>query len=62
MLRALNRMLYGPLPLAPVPAERWPAAIPVVVALILLVLGGVAWPPGVAAALELIVSLVAPRG
>jgi hydrogenase-4 component F len=61
LLRAAHGMVFG---LASAPARPeaggWPAAAPIVVALGLLVLTGVAWPPGLAAALERIAALVAP--
>ncbi|HUG38065.1 MAG TPA: proton-conducting transporter membrane subunit [Candidatus Limnocylindrales bacterium] len=59
MLRALHGMLYGSAPLIPAaPASRWYATLPLVAALAVLVLAGVAWPPGLAAALGLAASLV----
>jgi len=52
MLRALHRMAYEPgAPPTPREAPSWAGAAPVAVGLGLLLLTGVAWPPGLAAAL-----------
>jgi hydrogenase-4 component F len=52
LLRAAHAMLFGPPPgVAPRPA--WLGAVPMAAALAALVLTGLAWPPGLAAALEL---------
>jgi hydrogenase-4 component F len=50
MLGALHRMAYGP-DAAPLEAPTWRGAAPIVVGLGLLLLTGVAWPPGLGAAL-----------
>jgi hydrogenase-4 component F len=50
MLGALHRMAYGP-DAAPIEALTWRGAAPIVVGLGLLLLTGVAWPPGLGAAL-----------
>ncbi len=59
LLRATNAMLYGAPARTP---ERetggWRAVVPVAVALGLLVLTGLAWPPGLAGALERIAAIV----
>jgi len=59
LLRATNAMLYGAPTGMPEPeTEGWPALAPVAVALALLLLTGLAWPPGLAAALERIAAIV----
>jgi hydrogenase-4 component F len=60
LLRATHRMLYGPAPARALETAHWPSALPLGAALLLLVLTGLAWPPGLAAALERIASLLAP--
>jgi hydrogenase-4 component F len=52
LLRAAHAMLFGPSP-GVAPSGRWLTAVPLAVALAALVLTGLAWPPGLAAALEL---------
>jgi hydrogenase-4 component F len=61
LLRIAHRMAYGG-PDAPVAREprAWLAALLLGGALVLLLLTGVAWPPGLAAALDRIAALVAP--
>ena len=61
MLRAGHRMLYGAPTIEP-PDERhgWAAPLPVLVALGLLVVSGIAWPPGLADTLTRIALVVAP--
>jgi hydrogenase-4 component F len=61
LLRIAHRMAYGGSdpPIAREP-RAWVAALPLGGALALLLLTGVAWPPGLAAALERIAALVAP--
>ncbi|HEU5321674.1 MAG TPA: hydrogenase 4 subunit F, partial [Methylomirabilota bacterium] len=59
LLRALHRMLYGAGPDL-VESARWRPATGFAVMLLLLLATGLAWPPGLAAALEGIASLVAP--
>jgi hypothetical protein len=58
LLRAVQRMLYGEAAGCGTEA-RWPAA-PIVAALILLLLTGLAWPPGLARALAAIAGVIAP--
>jgi hydrogenase-4 component F len=59
LLRALGGMLHGPAP-ALAPGARGPGAL-VALALGLLVLTGLAWPPGLAGALERIAAVVGAR-
>jgi len=61
LLRATNAMLYGA-PAGTLPREPWGAwpAVPVTVALLLLLLTGLAWPPGLGDALGRIATIVAP--
>ena len=61
LLRGVHAILYGP----PVrePAEEafgWRSALPVAAPLALLVLTGLAWPPGLADVLARIVAIVVP--
>ena len=59
LLRATQAMCYGVPEREPAPeAAGWPATLPVGVALALLVLTGLAWPPGLAAALDRIAAIV----
>ena len=61
LLRSTQSMLYGA-PTGPAPREApgaWPA-VPVTLALGLLVLTGLAWPPGLGDALERLAAIVAP--
>jgi hydrogenase-4 component F len=58
LLRAVQRMLYSDAAGRGTEA-RWPAA-PIVAALILLLLTGLAWPPGLARALAAIAGVIAP--
>lgn len=61
LLRALGAMLGGrsPSTAEPVAGTWWPA-LPIVVALAVLVVSGVAWPPGLAAALAAVAAVVRP--
>jgi hydrogenase-4 component F len=60
LLRATHTMLYGAPAAAPGSVAGDPGAVaPVALALALLVLTGLAWPPGLAAALERIAAIVA---
>jgi hydrogenase-4 component F len=61
LLRGVHAMLYGPAACQPA-AERfdWRSALPLAAALILLLSTGLAWPPGLGAALERIVAVVTP--
>jgi hydrogenase-4 component F len=59
LLRALHLMLYGDAPVPrPVEAMRWSPAIPFAAALLLLLVTGLAWPPGLAAVLDRIALVV----
>ena len=60
LLRTTQTMLHGVPARPPVHASlgAWPA-VPVLVALLLLVLTGLAWPPGLALALDRIAAVVA---
>ena len=61
LLRAAQGMLFGPAPGTDAPSlGGWIAVAPMAAALLLLVLTGVAWPPGLAAALELATRVVLP--
>jgi len=61
LLRIAHRMAYGPSETARArESGGWATALPIGAALALLLLTGVAWPPGLAAALERIAALVAP--
>jgi len=61
LLRAAHRMAYGaPAASTAVRREAWQASLPIVAALALLVATGVAWPPGLAAALGHAVAALAP--
>src|SRR5262245_53007616 len=55
LLRAAHRMLYGPAPAPALETAHWSSALPLAAALLLLLLSGLAWPPGLATALERIV-------
>jgi formate hydrogenlyase subunit 3/multisubunit Na+/H+ antiporter MnhD subunit len=47
MLRALHRMAYAPGgPARPLEPVTWQGVAPIAVALVLLLLTGLAWPPG----------------
>ena len=59
LLRAAHGMLYGTAPdVVAGPAHHWLPAVPMAVALTLLVLTGLAWPPGLALALDLAARVV----
>jgi hydrogenase-4 component F len=61
LLRAAHAMLHGTAVPAPEPpAAGWAGAAAVAVALALLIVTGVAWPPGLALALDRIAAVVAP--
>ncbi len=61
LLRLAHGMAYGPPEASGVrESGGWAAALPIGAALVLLLLTGVAWPPGLAAALEQIAALVGP--
>ena len=53
LLRAAHAMLFGPPPGTDAPSAGWIGALPMAAALLALVLTGVAWPPGLAIALDL---------
>jgi hypothetical protein len=59
LLRTAHTMLYGT---APAVADRpgWLRSLPIGFALLLLAITGVAWPPGLAAALHHIARLLGP--
>ena len=59
LLRAMHRMLDGDAPAAVHETSTWASIAPVAVALAVLVLTGIAWPGGFAAALDGIVAVVA---
>jgi hydrogenase-4 component F len=61
VLRTTHRMLYGaPAPAGVREASGWRGAWPVAVALGLLVVTGLVWPPGLAAALAHVARILAP--
>jgi hydrogenase-4 component F len=60
LLRATHAMLFGQAPQLDPTASHWSTAMPIAAALAALVLTGVAWPPGLAATLELAARVVAP--
>jgi len=58
LLRTLHRMLDGDAPSAVRESSTWASMAPVGIALVLLLLTGLAWPPGLAVALDHIVAVV----
>ena len=58
LLRALQRMLHGEAAGRGVERRAW-AEVPMVVALALLLMTGLAWPPGLAGALASITAVIA---
>jgi hydrogenase-4 component F len=61
LLYAAQNILYGAPPQAvSASAGSWPAALPIIAALALLVMTGIAWPPGFAAALERAAKVIVP--
>jgi hydrogenase-4 component F len=60
LLRAAHGMLFGPPSPVSATGGHWVAAVPIAAALAALVLTGVAWPPGLAAALELATRVIVP--
>ncbi|PYO48705.1 MAG: hypothetical protein DMD84_20290 [Candidatus Rokuibacteriota bacterium] len=60
LLRAAHAMLFGSPPAVRRAPAGWIAAVPMAAALIALVSTGLAWPPGLAAALELAARVVVP--
>jgi hydrogenase-4 component F len=60
LLRAAHRMLYGPVTGQVSETPHWASVLPLGVALLMLVVTGLAWPPGLAGALGQIVSVLAP--
>jgi len=60
LLRSLHRMLDGDAPAAVRESSTWASIVPAALALGLLVLTGLAWPPGLAAALDRLVAVVLP--
>jgi hydrogenase-4 component F len=59
LLRSLHHMVNGEAPAAVRETSTWASIAPAALALGLLVLTGVAWPPGLAASLDRIVAVVA---
>jgi len=59
LLRALQRMLYGEAAGRGIEPRAW-TAVPLVAALVLLLMTGLAWPPGLAGALSGIAGVIAP--
>jgi hydrogenase-4 component F len=61
LLRGAHAILYGtPPPEAKGEAEGWRTAVPSAAALLLLLLTGLAWPPGLGDALNRVVAIVVP--
>src|SRR6266436_1450851 len=60
LLRAAHAMLFGSPPAVRRAPAGWIAAVPMAAALIALVSTGLAWPPGLATALELAARVVVP--
>ena len=60
LLRAAHAMLFGPPPGTGAPSGGWIGALPMAAALAALVLTGLAWPPGLARALDLATRAVLP--
>jgi hydrogenase-4 component F len=60
LLRAAHRMLYGGEPGEIRERSSWAATLPVAAALLLLALAGVAWPPGLHAALDRVAAVIGP--
>jgi hydrogenase-4 component F len=60
LLRSAHRMLYGADAVGVRDAGALPATLPMAAALLLLVLSGLAWPPGLAASLDHIAALLTP--
>ena len=61
LLRAVHRILYGAPAREPVgEVAGWRSAVPVAAALGVLVLTGLAWPPGFGEALDRLVAIVSP--
>ncbi|HEV8586767.1 MAG TPA: hydrogenase 4 subunit F, partial [Methylomirabilota bacterium] len=58
LLRAVHAMCFGPAPQVRAAGGGWAAAAPMAAALAALVLTGLAWPPGLAAALDLAARVV----
>jgi hydrogenase-4 component F len=59
-LRAAHAMLFGPAPQVEATPNDWWSALPIAAALGALVLTGIAWPPGLATALDLAARVVLP--
>jgi len=61
LLRSAHAILYGTPPREPAAeAPGWRPALPVAVALLMLLFTGLAWPPGLGDALDRIVAIVVP--
>jgi hydrogenase-4 component F len=61
LLRGVHAIVYGPPVAAPTAeASAWRPALPMAAAFALLLLTGLAWPPGLGATLDRIVAIVVP--
>ena len=60
LLHAVHQMMLGDAPDVTAPRGSWTAAVPIALALALLVLTGLAWPPGLGDALALAARVVTP--
>jgi len=61
LLRGVHAIVYGPSAGRPVvEAAGWRLALPMAAAFALLLLTGLAWPPGLGATLDRIVAIVVP--
>jgi hydrogenase-4 component F len=60
LLRAAHAMLFGPVPEMGHATGIWTTSLPMAAALAVLIMTGLAWPPGLAAALDLAARTVLP--